>query len=292
MRNYIISTDSTMDLPKEFMQEHNVMVHPLNYIIDETEYGEGKEELSSKEFYDVMRNGKMPSTCASNPEYILELMKKKVEEGFDILHISFSSAMSSSYNNVCVCANEIMEEYPESKIAVVDSLAASSGQGLLVVKAVMMKEEGKTLEEVREYIEEKKHFVTHSFTVEDLFHLMRGGRLSRTSAIVGTVLKVKPVLHVSREGKLENVAKVRGRKKSLDTLLETLFNGLDESFDGPIIITDADCEEDATYTYEKVKAKYPEKNIMRSGISPTIGAHSGPGTMLISFMGKEKRQEI
>lgn len=292
MRKYIISSDSTMDLPAEYIKEHNIMVHPLNYILRGVEYGANRTELSSEEFYRIMREGEMPTTCASNPKYIKEIMKKKVEEGYDILHISFSSAMSSSYNNASFCADEIMEEYPESKIIVVDSLSASSGQGILVVKAVMMMEEGKTIEEVRDYLESVRLKVIHNFTVENLFHLMRGGRLSRTTAIVGTVLKVMPVLHVSREGRLENTAKVRGRKKSLEALVERLVENLDESEDAPILVTDADSKDDADFVLSLIKDKLPDKVIMRSCISPTIGAHSGPGTMLVSFMGREERVEI
>lgn len=290
MNNYIISTDSTVDLPKEYIEKHNVMIHPLNYIINEMEYGINLEELSSGEFYEVMRQGEMPTTCASSPDYITKIMMDKAKEGNDILHISFSSAMSSSYNNACMCSSMIEEEVPEAKIIVLDSLAASSGQGLIVEHAVKMKENGSTIEEVKDWIEENKLRVIHSFTVEDLFNLVRGGRISRSTAVVGTVLQVKPILHVDEQGRLENISKVRGRKKSLKTLLDTLEANLDEGYDGPIFVTDADSNEDAEYIVGVIKEKYPDKEIIRSGICPTIGAHSGPGTMLISFMGKEKRK--
>lgn len=291
MRKYLISTDSTEDLPKEFLKEHNVMIHPLNYILKGVEYGANLTELSSEEFYKIMREGEMPTTSASNPGYISKIMSDKAKEGYDILHISFSSAMSSSYNNACICAEAVMEEVPESKIIVVDSLAASSGQGIIVEHAVRMMESGKTIEEVRDWIEENKLRVIHSFTVEDLFHLMRGGRLSRGTAVVGTVLQVKPVLHVDSKGRLENIGKVRGRKKSLNSLIDTFFENLDETYEGPVIITDADSNQDAEYILKAVREKYPDKEILRSSIGPTIGAHSGPGTMLISYMGKTPRQE-
>ncbi len=288
VRKYIISTDSTDDLPRNFISEHQVSIHPLNYIIKDKEYGFALTQLSSHEFYEEMRAGQMPTTCASNPEYITQLMTKKVEEGYDILHISFSSALSSSYNNAAICANEIMEEHPEAKIIVIDSMCASSGQGLLVERAVSLKEKGLSIDEVAQWVEDNKLKIVHHFTVEDLFNLMRGGRISKTTAVVGTALKIQPILHVDNEGRLENIGKVRGRKKAITTLVESIEENIDKESDAPIIVTHADSPEDALYVINLIKEKYPDRTIMQTDIGPTIGAHSGPGTMLVAYLGTGK----
>ncbi len=288
MRKYIISTDSTDDLPISFIKEHGIIIHPLNYIIKNKEYGFALMQLSSHEFYDEMRAGEMPTTCASNPEYITQLMTKKVEEGYDILHISFSSALSSSYNNAVICANDIMEEHPEAKIIVIDSMCASSGQGLLVERAVRLKEKGLPIEEVADWVENNKLNIVHHFTVEDLFNLMRGGRISKTTAVVGTALKIHPILHVDNEGRLQNIGKVRGRKKAITTLVESMDENFDTESDAPIIVTHADSPDDAQYVISLIKEKYPDRTIMLTDIGPTIGAHSGPGTMLVSYLGTGK----
>ena len=182
MRKYLISTDTTADLPEDFVRENSIDVHTLFYAFGEQIYGPDNS-MPVKEFYDRMRNGEMPTTMACNPEDVSKIFKKRVEEGYDILHIAFSSALSSSYNNCCMAASEVMEEHPEAKIIVIDSLAASMGEGLIVYRAVQLKNEGKSIDEVAAYINEHRCNFVHYFTVDDLNHLYRGGRVSKTTAL-------------------------------------------------------------------------------------------------------------
>ena len=177
MRNFIISTDSTGDLPSSYLKENNISIHPLYYILDGEEYIPGVKDMPVKDFYQALKNGKMPTTSAANPENVMDKMKEQVEKGYDILHISFSSGLSSSYNTTQICAESVMEEFPEAKIIVVDSLSGTVGQGFLVMKAVDMKKQGKTIDEIATWLNENKKHVIHEFIVSDLNHLFRGGRL-------------------------------------------------------------------------------------------------------------------
>ena len=206
MREFIISTDSTNDLPETYLKENNIAVHPLYYIIDDKEYIPGVEDMPVKEFYRSLKEGKMPTTSASNPINIIAKFQKEINEGHDILHLSFSSGLSSSYNNARMCAEKLMEEEPGSKIIVIDTLSGTVGQGILLMKAVEMKKAGKTIDEIAKWLNMHKQHVIHEFTVSDLNHLFRGGRLSRASALVGTMLSIQPILHMDDEGKLAAIA--------------------------------------------------------------------------------------
>lgn len=287
MREYIISTDSTADLPADYLKEHNISVHPLYYNIEGQVYG-GDNDLTPSEFYAKMRSGIMPTTMATNPEHVRNLFLKQVEEGYDVLHIGFSSALSSSLNNAAVSAREVCEEHPEAKITVIDSCAASLGQGLLVHKAVMMKEQGKSMDEVAAWVEVNKDHLCHEFTVDNLFHLHRGGRVSKATAIIGTLINVKPALHVDLQGRLIPLVNVRGRKKALIKLVEFMEEKI-EGYDNDIIfISHGDCLEDAQFVADLIKEKFGITNFLINYVSPTIGTHSGPGTVALFFMGKEK----
>lgn len=289
MRDFVISTDSTASLPVEYARENNIAIHPLHYIIDEKEYGMDLGiELTIKEFYNNIREGKMPTTSATNPEYIDRVMRKQVEDGYDVLHIGFSGGLSSSFSNASMCAREIMEEKPECKIIVVDSLSAECGQALLVYRAVEMKKQGKSMEEIAAWIEENRLHVVHQFTVDDLFHLMRGGRLSKSSAILGTALNIKPILHVDDEGKLANIAKVRGSRKAMKTLVDTMLENIDQENSSEIFLSHSDNEEGIGELAELVKEKYPDSLIWILPVSPTVGAHTGVGTLVVSYFGKKR----
>ncbi|MDO5521493.1 MAG: DegV family protein [bacterium] len=286
MREFIISTDSTVDLPKSFIEENKIAIHPLNYIVDEVEYGVELDEMKPEDFYRGMREGKMPTTCASNPEYITGLMMEQVRLGYDVLHISFSSALSSSYNNATMSANRVMEEVEGSKIIVVDSLSATAGQALLVVYAVEMKKQGASLEEISDWlIKNRTHFV-HHFIVDDLHHLVRGGRLKKSSAIIGTALQIKPLLHMNNQGELEPMAKLRGRKKALRTLTDSIGDNMLEQKISTVFISHADCYEDAKSVAEQIKDTYGIDTVPIVDITPTIGAHTGVGCIVISYFGK------
>ena len=286
MSEYVITTDNNSDLPEKYFKDHGVGCMYLSYSMDGKNYTH-ENFLPEHEFYEAMRNGSMPTTAQVNPENAKTLLEPYLKEGKDILHIAFSSGLSGTYNSSRIAAEELMEEYPDRKIIVVDSLSASLGQGLLVWLAQQKKELGQTLEDVADWVEKNKLKMVHLFTVDDLNHLYRGGRVSRTTAIVGSMLNIKPVLHVDNEGKLTAIGKVRGRKKALQELVK-LMDVKIGSFGADcdtIFISHGDCEQDAQYVAAKVKEKYNIKNIIINQVGATIGAHSGPGTMALFFVG-------
>lgn len=286
MNKYKITTDNTADLPYSYYQEHDIEYMYLTYQLEGKNYGKNNE-LNCKEFYDKMRNGSMPTTSQVNSEEAKEVLRPILEEGFDILHLAFSSGLSGSYNSVRLAAEELSEEFPERKIIVVDSLCASLGEGLFVDKAVELKEEGKTLEENAAWLEEHKTNFCHVFTVDDLFHLHRGGRVSKVAAVVGTMINLKPLLHVDNEGHLIPVGKVRGRKKSLAGLVAMMEERMGSLKDKneKIFISHGDCQEDAEYVAKLVKEKFGYETFLINTIGATIGTHSGPGTVALFFMG-------
>ena len=286
MSEYVITTDNNSDLPEKYLKDHGVGCMYLSYSMDGKNYTHGNF-LPEHEFYEAMRNGSMPTTAQVNPENAKALLEPYLKEGKDILHIAFSSALSGTYNSSRIAAEELMEEYTDRRIIVVDSLSASLGQGLLVWLAQQKKELGQTLEDVADWVEKNKLKMVHLFTVDDLNHLYRGGRVSRTTAIVGSMLNIKPVLHVDNEGKLTAIGKVRGRKKALQELVKLMDEKIG-SFGADcdtIFISHGDCEQDAQYVAAKVKEKYNIKNIVINQVGATIGAHSGPGTMALFFVG-------
>jgi DegV family protein with EDD domain len=215
-------------------------------------------------------------------------MEPILKSGRDILSISFSSALSGTYNSARIAKEELQEKYPERKIIVIDSLSASMGQGLLVYHAAKRKQEGKSIEEVAKWVEENKLKLCHLFTVDDLNHLRRGGRLSPISAILGTILRVKPLLHVSIEGKLTVVSKSRGRHTSLDMLVQQMEKTIENPEGQTVFISHGDCLEEAEYVKEKMLAKLPIKDVVINYVGPVIGSHSGPGTIAIFYFGNDR----
>lgn len=282
---FIISTDSTEDLPETYLKENNISVHPLYYIVDNEEYIPGVKDMPVKDFYRSLKEGKMPTTSASNPINIIARFQKEVNNGYDILHLSFSSGLSSSYSNAKMCAEKIMQEEPEVKIEVVDTLSGTVGQGILLINAVEMKKAGKNIDEIAEWINTHKKQVIHEFTVSDLNHLFRGGRLSKASAVLGTILNIQPILHMDNEGKLAAIGKVRGRKKALNTLIDNIAKKTDIKELKQVFISHGDCIEDAEYVAQKIKQKYGVKDIIIQDICPTIGAHTAQGAVVVAYMG-------
>ncbi len=287
MNDYVIITDTCCDLPEEYTTKHHVDIIPICFELDGTVYGD-EIDLSPKEFYAKMRAGFMPTTMACNPDAVSRHFKKFLEQGTDVLYCCFSSGLSSSFNTASIVAKELSEEYPERKIAVVDSLCAAMGEGLFVHKAVCNKESGMSFEDNVAWLEENKLHVCHQFTVDDLHHLHRGGRVSKTTAIIGTMINVKPVLHVDNEGKLSSLSNVRGRKKSIHTLMDNMAKTMGDYENDIIFISHGDCEDDANYLAEKVKERFGIKDVMINYVCPTIGAHSGPGTLTLFFMGETR----
>ena len=289
MADYVIVTDNTSDLPYSYYKEHGMEYTYLTYTMDGQSYGKN-QELEFSDFYARMRNGSMPTTSQVNAEEAKEIFCPILEQGKDILYLAFSSGLSGTYNSVRLAAEELQEEYPERKIAVIDTLSASLGEGLLVDKAVELKEQGLSLEENAAWLEEHKLNLCHVFTVDDLFHLHRGGRVSKVAAVVGTMINLKPVLHVDNEGHLIPLKNVRGRKKSLSGLVSLMEEQIGEWKDKntKIFISHGDCREDAEYVAKLVKEKFGYETFLINYVGATIGAHSGPGTIALFFWGDHR----
>lgn len=287
-----ITTDSTADLPVSYLKENNVGCMPISYILDGVTYG-GDKELDWKEFYAMMREqGKMPTTSQINPAEAKEYFEEYIKTDKEILHLAFSSGLSGTCGNMRMAAEEIMEEHPDVKIVVVDSLCASMGEGLFVHKAVKLGDQGKSLEETAAWLNENAQNFVHVFTVDDLFHLYRGGRVSKTAAVIGTLVSIKPKLHVDSEGHLIVIGKVRGRKKSLSALVdymeEKMGSRVQENKDDYVFISHGDALEDAEYVRDQIRERFGMEHFMINHIGPTIGAHSGPGTIALFFMGESR----
>ncbi len=289
MNTYVIMTDINADLPEEYIREHGLEVLSLSYMIDGETY-DRNHPLEVGEFYKRMRNGSMPTTSQVNPDQAKKAFTACLKQGKDVLYIAFSSALSGTYNSGRIAAEEIKEEglFPDRKLIVLDSLSASLGQGLLVHKAVQLKEAGKSLEETVSWVEENKLNLCHIFTVDDLFHLHRGGRVSKATAVLGTMINIKPILHVDEEGRLTPIGKVRGRRKSLSALADRMGEQI-KGFENPeVFISHGDCLEDAEYVEKLVRERFGVENFVINHVGPTIGAHSGPGTMALFFMGNQR----
>jgi len=289
MKNFVITTDSNSDLLEGYIKEKQIGIIPHYYDIEGVTYGD-EVTLTPKEFYDKMRTGLMPTTMASNPDYILRTFQSYVDKGYDVLHISFSSSLSGGCSNVMSGANEICEENPSAKIIVIDTFNASLGEGMFIMKAVQMREEGKTIEEVVAWLEEHKQEFCVRFTVDDLNHLQRGGRISKTTAFIGSLINVKPVLYLNSEGQLVPLTTARGRKKSLSMICNDMIDSMGKYLesDDPICIVHGDAYEDAKYLEGLVLDKLPNKKIIMNFITPSIGAHSGPGAIGLCFMGEKR----
>lgn len=284
MKEFIIATDSTVDLPKAFLEENHVLTISLSYVVDGVTYKD-LDGLSHEEFFEKIRNGSLPTTSQINPEEARKALEPVVKEGKEILYLGFSSGLSGSYNSVRMAAEDLMEDYPETKIVTIDSLCASMGEGLLLYKTLQLKEQGKNLDEIAEWVEANKLHICHNVTVDDLNHLHRGGRISKTTAVLGTMVKIKPIIHMDNEGKLVVIGKERGRKKSLLTLLDKMEKQMQGYQNDVVMITHGDCIEDAKYVEEQIRERFGIENIIVNGIGSVIGSHTGAGVVAVFFMG-------
>lgn len=293
MRTYKIITDSTCDLPSTVIRELDVHVIPMEYILDGVSHFQDIEDEGEKtaSFYGRLREGKVSSTSMINTARFMDVFEPYLKADQDILHISFSSALSGSYNASRMAAEELKELYPERKILVLDSIAASIGQGLLVYHAVLKKRQGLTHEELYVWLEENKKQICHWFTVEDLMHLKRGGRISALSANIGTALNIKPILSVNMEGKLVNLGKVMGRKKSLSELIIKMKTSIETPENQVVIIGHGDSLKDAEFLSSKLKNELHVKEVIMTQIGPIIGSHTGPGMIGLTFIGDREPQQ-
>ena len=286
MNKFAISTDTGSDLPAYYCQAHDIAIINLPVTMNGVTYEKG--QLDNKDFYAQLRSGAMPTTSAANLEDLSGLFRAVLSQGQDLLHIAFSSGLSSTAGTAFLAAEQVRTEFPERKLIVIDSLCASLGQGLLVHQAVKLRAQGLDIDTVGQKIEAMKLNIVHDFTVDDLNHLHRGGRVSKATAVVGSLINIKPILHVDDEGHLVAVGKARGRKASIQTLvhrMEEQAKGFDNQ---EVFISHGDCPEDAEYMAGLVREKFGIDDITIDYIGPTIGTHSGPGTLALFFLGSPR----
>ena len=289
MQNFTITTENTADLPLQYYKDNDIEYMYLPCTMNDKVYNKDNA-LSDEEFYKIMRDGAMPTTSQVNSEDAKAVWEPMIKEGKAILHLSFSSGLSGTYNSCRIASEELHEEYPDCKLIVIDSVCASLGQGMFVDKAVQMRAEGKSFEEVAAYLEANKLNFCHVFTVDDLNHLHRGGRVSKVAAVIGTMINLKPILHVNDEGKLIAVDKVRGRKKSLLALLDMMKEKTEnyQGEEGKVFISYGDAIDDAQFLAKNIKEKLGRDVEIINPIGATIGAHAGPGTIALFFMGSPR----
>ena len=287
MSSYVIVTDSSADLSAELLERYNVVSIPLAVTM-EGEEPVPNNKIDTKAFYAFLRGKKGAKTSAVAIETFKEVFKTYLDEGKDVLYLGFSSGLSGTYNAGFIAAKELSEEYPERTVATVDTLCASLGQGLLVYHATKRRDEGASLEEVRAWVEENKLNLVHLFTVDDLFFLKRGGRVSAVTAVAGSALGIKPIMHVDNDGHLVKIGIKRGRRASLDELCNRMKEIAFDPAKQTVFISHGDCEEDANYLADRIRETMGVQNFMIDYVGPVIGAHSGPGTMALFFLGKER----
>ena len=286
---FAIVTDSAADMPSAYYTENEVVCLNLGFSLNGENYlGSDGKYIEVTDFYQLLRDGAMPTTTQISPQYAKEELKKLLLNGEDILVLSFSSGLSGTCNSYQVAARELLEEYPDRKIKVVDGLCASMGQGLFLDYIVKKANEGATLDETATYAEDLKLQICHEVAVDDLFHLRRGGRVSGATAVVGSILKIKPILYVDDEGHLVAIGKAMGRKKSIFTLVETMDRQQNLKAGEPIFISHGDCIADAEYLKGILMEKYPENPITINHIGPVIGSHAGVGTLALFYRGRAR----
>ena len=290
MSEFVLMTDSCCDLTPEMQKELDLTVLPLLFQMGEKTYRNWLDgrDLEFHEFYQQIRGGALATTSAVSVGDFAAAMRELLGQGKDLLYLAFSSALSTTYQSAMIAMEDMKEEFPDRKVLVVDTKCASLGQGLLVYLCAKQKAAGKSLEEVRDFAEENKLKVCHWFTVDDLNHLKRGGRISATTALVGTMLSIKPVLHVDNEGALIPMSKTRGRKASLLALVDQMEKRAIDPEHQTIFISHGDCPEDAQFLADEVTRRFGITDIHINFVGPVIGNHSGPGTMALFFLGKER----
>lgn len=290
MSDFVILTDSSADLTPALIEKLGLEVLPMSFIMEDKNYLNypDNHDMDPHDFYEKLRAGGSASTAAVNVHEYTEALEKLLKAGKDVLVMVFSSGLSSTYQSSVLAVEDLQEEYPDRKLYTVDTLSASMGQGLLVCLAADQRAQGKSIEEVRDWVEANKLKLCHQFTVDDLHFLKRGGRISATTAAVGSMLKIKPVLHVDNEGKLINISKARGRAASLRALVDKMEQTAIEPDKQTVFISHGDCQEDAEAVAAMVKERMGVQNVVINHIGPVIGAHSGPGTVALFYVGTER----
>lgn len=290
MSDFRLISDSTTDISQDMVDELDVTIIPIYFIMDDVTYKQLPDEsdMNVHDFYERIRAGELSSTAQVNSEEFTDYFEPFLKNGEDILYLAFSSGLSGTCQSANIAMNDLREKYPDRKMYVVDSLSASLGEGLLLWHAAQLKKEGKSIDEVRDWLEENKLHLAHWFTVDDLYHLKRGGRIGAGAALVGTMLGIKPVLHVDNEGHLVPVTKVRGRKLALDYLVKVIEESGIEPENQMIFINHGDCLEDAKAVEKEIRKRIGTKRTYINTIGPVIGGHSGPGTVSTFFLAKDR----
>ena len=290
MDDFVILTDSCCDMTARMAADLELEVLPLSLNMGDRVYHnylDGRE-IGFQDFYVQLRAGALATTSAINVGVFDEAMRKILDSGRDVLYLAFSSALSTTYQSAVIAADDLREAYPGRKIFVVDTLSASLGQGLLVYLAVQEQRKGRSIEEVRDWAESTKLNLCHQFTVDDLHFLKRGGRISATTAVVGSMLQIKPVLHVDNEGRLIHIGKARGRQASLKALVDKMEKTVTEEGKKTVFISHGDCRKDAVAVADMVRERFGTQDIRINYVGPVIGAHSGPGTLALFYLGTER----
>jgi len=290
MSDFVILTDSSADLSAQLVQQLGVEVLPLRFLMEEKTYSNypDNREMDPHAFYDMLRGGATATTSAVNVGDYTEALEPLLQAGKDVLVLAFSSGLSTTYNSACIAVEDLREKYPQRKLYAVDTLCASLGQGLLVYLAAQQQMQGKSIEQVRDWTEENKLHICHQFTVDDLHTLKRGGRISATTAAVGSMLQIKPVLKVDNEGHLINTAKARGRQASLKALVDNMAQTVTEPAGQTVFISHGDCLEDAQTVADMVKERFGVEQFVINHVGPVIGAHTGPGVIALFYVGSER----
>ena len=290
MSDFVILTDSSADLSADMVRDLGVQVLPLSFEMDEKIYHNypDNREMDPHQFYELLRNGHTATTSAVNVAQYTELIEPLLQAGQDILILAFSSGLSTTFSSSAIAVDELREKYPERKLIAIDSLCASLGEGLLLYLAAKKQQSGASIDEVADYVRETIPHLCHWFTVNDLMFLKRGGRVDAATALVGTVLQIKPVMHTDDAGTLKNVTKARGRKAALKALAQKLADTAINPAEQTVFICHGDCIEDAEYTAEQIRALTPVKDIIINYVGPVIGAHTGPGVISVFFVGTHR----
>lgn len=290
MPDFVILTDSSADLSEDMTRQLDVQVLPLSFTLEGHTYHNypDNREMDPHVFYERLRKGDLATTSAVNVDQYTEALEPLLRAGRDVLILAFSSGLSATYSSSLIAAEELRAKYPERKLYTVDTLCASLGQGLLVWYAAQERSRGRSIEEVRDWVEEHKLNICHQFTVDDLYFLKRGGRVSAATAVVGSMLQIKPVLHVDNEGHLINIGKARGRGASLKALVDRMEQTVSNPAEQIVFISHGDCLEDAHQVADTVKERFGVKDVYLNYVGPVIGSHTGPGILALFYMGTER----
>lgn len=290
MSDFVILTDSSADLGVDLVQQYDIKVLPLSFTMGDKTYQNHPDnrDMDPKVFYQRLRDGEMATTSAVNVAQYVEAVEPLLQAGKDVLILAFSSGLSATYNSSAIAVEELREKYPDRKLYTVDTLCASLGQGMLVWMAAKERESGKSIEEVRDWVISHKLNVCHQVTVDNLQHLKRGGRISSTTAIVGSMLQIKPIIHIDNEGHLINSGKARGRQSALKALVDRMEQSAIEPKEQTVFISHGDCLEDAQQLAQMVKDRFGTQNFYINHVGPVIGAHTGPGVVVVFYMGVDR----